>query len=402
MSLPPQSWMTSAASRRVLSAIAEVGGEARFVGGCVRDALLGRAVYDIDVACTLPPQQVMAALERVGIRVIPTGLAHGTVTAVCNGQHYEITTLRRDVACDGRRADVAYTDDWQEDAARRDFTMNALYAEPDGTLHDYFGGEDDARGGRVSFIGEAVRRIREDGLRILRFFRFFAHYGRGEMDAGALAACRQEAAMLDGLSGERIQTEILKLLASPAPQQAIRGMAQCGVLPHVRLPEPAEIQQTELIRHEPEPDAVRRLALWLRHDPSLLEPLLERWRLSNADKARLRVLVPFDAAAVHRWDEAEQKAYIRRDGKARFRDYVLLAWAERPGYAAEYRRMLELAEHWKVPEFPLTGHDLLALGVAQGKEVGQALHALERWWEEQGYAPDKQALLGEAQRRLQP
>lgn len=399
MPLRPQPWMDSPASKRLFAAIEAAGGELRFVGGCVRDALLERVVYDIDAACTLPPEQVMQALEQVDIRAIPTGIAHGTVTAICDGQRYEITTLRRDVDCDGRHAEVAYTDDWQEDAARRDFTMNALYATPDVTLYDYFGGEADATAGHVRFIGDAAQRIREDGLRILRFFRFYAHYGQGAPDAKALAACTREVAMLDALSGERIQSEMRKLLAAPAPQAASAAMESCGVLPHINLPKPAECRQTQLIAHEPEPDPIRRLAAWLRSDPDMLEPLLQRWKFSNADKARLRAIVP-PRDGVEHWSEAEQKAVMRREGKERFVDVLLLAWAEQPERAAALKAMLELAEQWQIPDFPVTGHDLMQLGIGEGRALGQMLHALEVWWEAQGYAPDKAAVLDEAKRRM--
>lgn len=395
MRLSPQPWMTSEPSRAVFDAIAAAGGEVRFVGGCVRDALLGRPVFDKDAACTLPPERVMEALQAAGIRAIPTGIAHGTVTALSHGQTYEITTLRRDVDCDGRRAEVAFTDDWQEDAARRDFTMNALYCSLDGRLYDYHHGVEDAQAGHVRFIGDARQRIREDGLRILRFFRFFAHYGKGEPDAEALNACAELAAMLDGLSGERIQAEMLKLLAAPAPQEVLRVMAARGILPHIALPFAENTPLAALIAAEPKPEALRRLALLLRQEPEALEPLLHRWKLSNAAKTRLRHAV----AAPHAdWTEAEQKRTLRRWGAERFRDAVLLTWAEQPQQAERFRHMLELAESWQPPVFPLSGHDLMAAGVPQGRELGEALAALEDWWEARDYRPGKAELLAEAAR----
>src|SRR6202043_3407136 len=213
----PQPWMGEAATRAVLRALGAEGGAARFVGGCVRDALLGRAIGDIDIATPLAPEEVMRRLEAAAIKAVPTGIAHGTVTAVVPPRHFEITTLRRDVETFGRHARVAFTDDLAADAARRDFTMNALFLDADGNLFDPMGGLPDLRAGRVRFVGNAETRIREDVLRLLRFYRFHAHYGSGEADTAARAACRDLAHLLPTLSGERVAAETLKLLAAPDP-----------------------------------------------------------------------------------------------------------------------------------------------------------------------------------------
>ena len=229
----PAPWMTAGETAAVLNALEAEGGPdcARFVGGCVRDALLGRPVSDVDIATTLPPDRVSRTLKAAGLRAVPTGVEHGTVTAVSGGRPFEITTLRRDVSTDGRRAVVAFTEDWLEDAERRDFTLNALYARRNGEVFDSSGrGVEDARAGRIVFMGDPVRRILEDHLRILRFFRFFAWFGRGEPDGPALAACAEHKGAIASLAAERISTELLKLLGADDPRRALRLMAQTGVL----------------------------------------------------------------------------------------------------------------------------------------------------------------------------
>lgn len=386
MHLPPQTWQTAAAER-VLAAIADGGGEARYVGGCVRDALLGRKGSDVDMACTLPPQQTLAALEAADIKAIPTGLDHGTVTAIANSTTYELTTLRRDVACDGRHAEVAFTDDWREDAARRDFTMNALYMNDTGEVTDYFGGIDDAKAGRVRFIGDAQQRISEDGLRILRFFRFFAHYGQGKMDNEALKACTQHKAMLGTLSGERIATEMFKLLAADSATDVLEVMDTHEIL--------AEIQLTDanfgVLKHLDSYEPLLKLAALLHGlDP---EPLLQRWKLSNEDKARLRRLSKAPLAEMANWDEWQQKAALRRLDAPKFCDAVKLAMAVHPAQNVQLAPMLTLAENWTPPQFPVDGGDLIGAGIPQGKVLGDTLKRLEAEWEAEHYQPDKAALL---------
>lgn len=389
MRLPAQSWMTPAA-KRIMQAIAQAGGEARFVGGCVRDALLERAVTDVDMASTLPPEQGIAELESVGIRVFATGLAHGTITALYNGETFEITTLRRDVSTDGRWAEVAFTDNWREDAARRDFTMNALYADQNGELYDYFSGIGDAKAGKVRFIGEAGQRIAEDGLRILRFFRFFAHYGKPPIDVAGLMACTERAPMLKQLSGERIQTEMLKILASPQAAEVLEIMQRQEILVYIALPEP----NLTLLQSMDYADPLLRLAALLYgQDADAVEQLLARWRLSNAAKARLRALTKADLQAMPLWDEWERKKAIRRWGKEAFCDRVRLAIAAFPKQVEQLRPMLKLAESWEIPQFPVTGEDLLSAGVMQGKVLGEWLRKLESEWEEAHYTLDKHALL---------
>ena len=296
--LGPRPWMTAPATRAVIAALQAAGGPdaARFVGGCVRDALLERdgPDMDIDVATPLTPDAVVLALTGAGLKAVPTGIAHGTITAVAHGRPVEITTLRRDVVTDGRHAVVAFTDDWAEDAARRDFRLNALYADPDGRLHDPTGcGVDDARAGRVVFVGDPRTRIREDYLRILRFFRFFAHYGRGPADEAAVAACGASTSGLSSLSAERVSKELLKLLAAPDPRPAVRLMVTTGVLATL-LPEAGSPVRFEglVALGADGADPVLRLA-------ALLEGPV------NVEREPARLAMQLDADRIHLLSEAE-------------------------------------------------------------------------------------------------
>ncbi|HWA45288.1 MAG TPA: CCA tRNA nucleotidyltransferase, partial [Hypericibacter adhaerens] len=286
--LPLQPWMIDARTQAVIAALRADGAELRFVGGCVRDAVLGRAIKDIDLATPDPPETVIALLKRAGLKAVPTGIEHGTVTAVVEKQPFEVTTLRRDVETDGRHAKVEFTDDWRADAARRDLTFNAMSLSPDGTLHDYFGGFDDLQAGRVRFVGDAATRIEEDVLRLLRFFRFYAHYGKPPPDAVALEACRRMAPRLPDLSGERIQAETLKLLAASDPAPVVALTQNDGVLEHW-LPEARSVARlAALVRIENglgrEPDPLLRLAALIEGGPEIARGLAWRLRLSNADR----------------------------------------------------------------------------------------------------------------------
>lgn len=287
-SVADQDWLTAPATRAVLDALEAAGGPdcVRFVGGCVRNALMGQTVDDLDLATRLLPEATMAALQKAGLKVVPTGIAHGTVTAVSKGRPYEITTLRRDVSTDGRNATVAFTDDWAEDAARRDFRLNALYADAQGRVFDPTGqGVEDAREGRIVFVGEPETRIREDYLRILRFFRFFAWYGRGEPDTAGLAACADLSEGMVRLSAERVSKELLKLLAAPDPRPAVRAMSETGVLARL-LPEadqPAAFEVMVGLTGDP----VLRLSALLSSDQPKVEAAAKRLRLPNAMRDRL-------------------------------------------------------------------------------------------------------------------
>lgn len=392
--LPDAPWRDEPGTRAVIAALTAAGGAPRFVGGCVRDGLLGRPVTDVDLATRLRPEAVMAALQAAGIRVVPTGIDHGTVTAIADGRPFEITTLRVDVETHGRRARVAFTDDWRADAARRDFTMNALSADPDGTIHDYFGGAADARAGRVRFVGVPEQRIEEDVLRLLRLFRFHAHYGRGPLDPAALAAAAAFAPRLSGLPGERIGSEIMKLLSAADPVPAWRAMIDTGVSVQI-LGACGDIDRlAALVRVEPAPDPVRRLAALAGGCDAAA--LADRLRLSNAEAARLEFLLAPPPAALESPTPAALPEALYRHGRGRTVDALLLA-AARPGADAVVD-LARRAEEAPVPEFPLRGRDLLALGVTPGPRVGALLSAVERWWIDGGLSAGREACLEEVRR----
>lgn len=376
--LEGQDWLTTPATRAVMAALAAAGGPgcARFVGGCVRNALIGAPIDDVDVATTLTPDAVVAALKAAGLRSVPTGIEHGTVTAISERQPFEITTLRRDVSTDGRRATVAFTTDWAEDAGRRDFRLNALYADADGVILDPTGrGYDDALAGRIVFVGEPEGRIREDYLRILRFYRFYAWYGRGEPDAAAVAACAALAEGVTQLSAERVSKELLKLLAAPDPRPAVRLMDHAGVLGRV-VPEPSDLTLFHAIT-QISSDPVLRLSALLPADPTRAAELARGLRLSNAQRDRLVEAVSGPATTALTGSQA--RAQIYRDGRQAFEDRVMRAWAA-SGQAEDARRLLALAQAWSPPSLPVGGRDLARLGLKPGPETGRVLKAFEDGW----------------------
>ncbi len=370
--IAPPPWLDRPAVRAVYDAI----GNGRFVGGAVRDLLLDRKIGDLDLATPLPPEEVMARLKRAGLRSVPTGLAHGTITALAEHEPVEITTLRRDVETDGRHAVVAYTDDWAEDAKRRDFTMNALYLDAAGDLWDPVGGIEDCLAGRIRFVGEARQRLEEDVLRLLRYYRFVAHYARGPADADARAACRDMAPKLHGLAGERVRVELKKLLSAPDPLPTLRLMVEDQVLKEL-LPEPAELDRLAgLVALETEPDPIRRLAALL--PPDRAAPVAERLRLSVKERERLLDLDGRKAVPGPDADDHTQRRALYEIGADRYRDLVLLAAAGTP--TDRLPSLLALAEAWPHPSLPVAGADALALGLLAGKRVGAALRAVEQWW----------------------
>jgi poly(A) polymerase len=395
-------WMTRPQTRAVIAALEAAGGAgcARFVGGCVRNAILKQPISDIDIATTLTPDQVTDALTKADLKAIPTGVEHGTVTCVADGRPYEITTLRRDVETDGRRAVVAFTTDWAEDAQRRDFRLNALYADPSGRLYDpTAGGLADARTGRIVFVGDAETRIREDALRILRFFRFSAWYGRGEPDAAGLAACAAMRGLIGALSAERVSAELLKLLAADDPRPAVRLMAQAGVLAEV-LPEARGLARFErLVTIETEmlftEDALLRLAALLPDDPATAAALAERLRLSNAQRDRLVAALTPKPPLKSWMSPKETRQLVYRLGADAFCDRVTLAWAasERPAATVQWRALLPTARGWTAPKFPLSGDEVLAAGVPKGPLVGEVMREVEAWWVESDFLDDKLALI---------
>jgi len=396
-----QPWMTSAPTRAVIAALTAEGGVARFVGGCVRDAYLERSVEDVDIATSEPPERVVKLLKAADIKAVPTGIAHGTVTAVVPPEHYEITTLREDVETHGRHATVAYTDDWRADAARRDLTMNALFLDPDGTLYDPFDGLKDLRAGRVRFVGEARTRIEEDYLRLLRFFRFHAYYGRSEPDAEGLAACKELAPHLEKLSAERVWAETRKLLLAPSPEAVFVLMAETGVLVHV-LPHAGEVARLGLLAareaaHD-EPDAIRRLAAVLDLTQAHAETTAIVLKLSNAERDQLETIarewLHFDIES-----GAPARRGLYRLGAARVYDLILLRWAEAERLAGAsvndgpFREALDEAAAWTPKALPVQGVDVLTLGVPAGPAVGEILRQAEAWWIDRDFKPNRAALL---------
>ncbi|MDP1748227.1 MAG: CCA tRNA nucleotidyltransferase [Reyranella sp.] len=386
--LEPQPWMDAPAVRTLFQSLGRAGVAARFVGGCVRNAVLGRAIDDIDIAVDKPPETVMRALAASRLKSVPTGLKHGTVTAIVEDTRFELTTLRRDVETDGRRAVVAFTDDWLEDAGRRDFTFNALYADPDGTLYDPFDGRSDLAAGRVRFIGDADTRIAEDRLRVLRFFRFYAWYGRPPLDGAGFDACRRNAGALGSLSGERVAKELLRLLAAPAPADALAAMAEAGALDHW-LPEYAGVARLgALIGREDRPDPLRRLASVLAAG-SDATALGKRLKLSTQQALRLDVMLARAPALDTADGPKAWRAGIYHLGNNLYADRLLLDIDA----SGDWRAALALARGWTPPELPVSGGDALALGLAPGPRVGALIAAVERWWIDGDFTADRAACL---------
>ena len=390
--LDDQPWLTAPATCAVMAALEAAGGPgcARFVGGCVRNALIGAPVADVDIATTLLPEEAARAIRAAGLKAVPTGIAHGTVTAVAHRQPFEITTLRRDVATDGRKATVAFTDDWAEDAARRDFRLNALYADGEGRVFDPTGhGLADAEAGRIVFVGDPETRIREDYLRILRFFRFLAWYGRCEPDEAALQACRTLASGMTRLSAERVSKELMTLLAAPEPRFAMAAMVRAGVLAQI-LPEatvgPAFDQVAAL-----SPDPVIRLMTLLPIDERLARDASARLRFPNSTRDRLVAAAAAAPAIALAMTDPDVRAAVYRHGARAVADALHRRWAECPADEAAARRLLALAEGWRRPPLPVGGQQLARLGVEPGPETGRLLKAFEERWIAEDFPSDGHA-----------
>ena len=392
--------MTAPAARTLLGVLAKGGATSRFVGGCVRDSLVGRPVQDIDVATEATPDRVAALLHTHGIRTIPTGLAHGTLTALVEGELFEITTLRRDVETDGRRAVVAFTGDWLADAARRDFTVNALYLDGDGTLYDPTGGRADLEAGRVRFVGDARQRLAEDVLRLLRFFRFHARYGAGAPDADAMAACSDFAPRLTFLSGERVWAELGKILCAPDPGGSLRLMDRAGALAPIVPGATAFARLDKVVGIEAAlglgASAIRRLAAALDADDAETGRLARRLRMSRAETARLQNAVAAAGTLIARPDPAASGCRLYRWGEEAFADALAITWAERRaggGDEADFESAARVLAAWRRPVFPLGGRDAIAFGAAPGPAVGSLLREVETWWIAEAFAPDREACL---------
>lgn len=379
--------MAAPETRRVVEALSKDGATPRFCGGAVRDALVGVDAVDIDIATPDPPETVIRLAAEARLNTRPTGIEHGTVTVIADRRPFEVTTLRRDVETYGRKAKVAFTDDWREDAARRDFTINALYADPDGTLYDYFDGVADLAAGRVRFIGDAEERIREDALRILRFFRFHARFGKDAPDAGSLAACRALATLTANLSGERIRQELFRLLAGPRAVEAVGLMIDTQVLANV-LPQATHLDRlAALVPIEAASDPLRRLGALLTHGA---DQAGMRLRLSNAETRRLVEMCPPLALPADADAKARRRTLYAYEA-SRIRDGAWLALAETGD--PRYRAWIEAADVWRRPKLPVGGDDAHRVGVPKGPALGQALRQVEDAWIASDFTLDRDASL---------
>ncbi|HJN23648.1 MAG TPA: CCA tRNA nucleotidyltransferase [Rhodospirillales bacterium] len=405
----PLDWMMAPATVAVIEALTADGADARFVGGCVRDALLKLPVKDIDIATPEPPERVMALLHEAGIKAIPTGLKHGTVTVAIGQWPIEVTTLRIDLETDGRHAKVAFTDDWMADAARRDFTINTMSCTPGGDIYDFFGALDDLSNGHVRFVGNARERIEEDLLRGLRFFRFHATYGRLPADISALAACRELAPRFAELSSERRRDEIFRILLAPNPAdtlQLMQGEKICDFI----LPEAGDVGRLRLLTwletsaikvDSVGADSLRRLAALLDTDAGGAEAVARRLKFSNTQTKRLIATVASRRRISPDGDERALRRALQCLGPQKVRDLVLLAWAGELAVTPRLPQprthawlgLLAAADAWTPLQFPLRGSDVTALGVEAGPRVGSLLGAVETWWRNGDYRAGKDQCL---------
>ena len=396
-------WLARDAARALFAALGHAGWPARAVGGAVRNTLLARPVADVDIATPATPDDVIAACTIAGLKCFVSGIEHGTVTVVSDGHAYEVTTLRRDVSTDGRRATVAFTDDWTLDAQRRDFTMNALYCDADGTLYDPLGGYADLMARRVRFIGEADTRIAEDYLRILRFFRFHAELGIGDADPTALAACIRGRQGLTQLSAERVRAEMVRLLVAERAVDAIDAMMGCGLLPVVlgAAPRPrllAALVAAEVTAGEPATAMLRLSALAVAVEEDIAR-ISSRWRLSRAESQSLLVIDDRLARMFADVDPKAARRHLYRLGAARWRQACLALWAiaRTPLERTAAATLFDFPNCWTPPEFPLRGADILAVGLSPGPQVGDILARLTSWWIDADFpsAADVHAKLGD-------
>ncbi len=402
--------MTTPATRALMDVLNGTDRQARFIGGCVRDAVLGRPIQDIDVATNQHPEVVIELAEAAGFRTIPTGLSHGTITVLVDGQPFEVTTLRLDVETDGRHARVAFTDDWQADAARRDFTMNAISMDTGGRLFDYFGGVPDARAGRVVFVGDPRTRLQEDRLRLFRFFRFHALYGDGHPDSAGLEACREEVSGISELSAERIRVELLKLLAADDPVPVWTDMVRMRVFEVLDLPVCGVDQLARFLVLEREYSvqfsksrSLCRLAALAANgaNAGTAQVLANRLRLSSAERDHLKHA--FYVAMETPDSEASIRSLLYHCGvdTAVNGAMLVLSKSGNAGNHDLWRQLISTAETWVQPKFPLAGRDLLAVGLQPGPRMGEVLKQVENWWLVEAFRPDKDACLVEAVRLLE-
>ncbi|MBL4907019.1 MAG: CCA tRNA nucleotidyltransferase [Sneathiella sp.] len=386
----PPPWISYPETRRLFSEVEKADGKCRFVGGCVRDALLGNTSDDLDICTDLLPEKILETLEPAGIKVVPTGIKHGTVTAFMGKRKFEITTLRTDTKTYGRHADVSYTKNWETDAARRDFTINALSMDLSGELYDFFSGVEDLAAGRVRFIGEADDRIEEDRLRVLRFFRFFSRYGKGDPDKDALAACEKAASTLDILSAERVSKELFLLLEHPAPLKSLNLMKNTGILSALFNQKITLDLVTNMLALPVQTMPINRLGALLQGKIDWAVDFAQDLRLSA--KAKERLVSMCEEIFSSELSKHEQKERLYRHGKQMFEDQVLMSWAGDPA-RLNYQKYLELADRWAIPQFPVLGRDLLDLGMKPGPDLGLQLKKLETQWIGSGFSLNKTQLL---------
>ncbi|MBL6931635.1 MAG: CCA tRNA nucleotidyltransferase [Rhodospirillales bacterium] len=415
--LPPLPWMTAPETRAIFAALEAGGKEARFVGGCVRNAVFGIEVKDIDIATPEKPERVMELLEAAGIKAIPTGIEHGTVTAIIDSHPYEITTLRVDVENHGRHASVAFTDDWLADALRRDFTINTLSSTLDGDIYDPLSGIEDIALRWVRFVGIARERIEEDLLRLLRFFRFQAMFGNRSIDKDALAACRLLAPRLNELSAERVRSELFRILEAPNPADTLILMKGERILEHF-LPEAENfgrlrmiywLETTAINVPNVKPDPLRRLTATLSNDPAGHEALAQRLRLSKKQSARMAVMTGDLNAPTPEMSELERDLALFDLGSEGFRDLVLLQWAQemsveprrRPERSLAWLALIDAADTWTQPIFPIKGKDALDLGLEHGPTIGTVLDAVETWWRDGGFKAERELCLGQLKKVIE-
>lgn len=380
-------WMHTEALSLIFKAL---DNQLRFVGGCVRNALLGQAVSDIDLTTPFSPDDVIERLEHHHIKVIPTGITHGTVTAIIDHVPFEITTLRKDTACDGRYATVEFTDSWEEDAARRDFTINAISCDWEGTLYDYFNGLKDITPPVIRFVGDAYTRCQEDYLRILRFFRFNAWYGK-EINKEGMEACIALAKHIPTLSSERIWQEMRKLFAAPAPLSVISAIHETPIWHYVFGFESSlkrlEHYLTLESEHHLAIDPLARLAAIIKNSPSpekVSKKISKQWRLSKQEAGQLQIL----ATTTPSPEEAIVKELVRKHGNPLATKIICLSFSSK-----EVASFFSLVSSWQAPVFPLSGKDLIEQGYAPGKDLGELLKKAEEFWIKKGYTTDKRDLL---------
>ena len=402
-SLAGADWLDAPPVRRVFAALQAGGAEARVVGGAVRNALIGRPVGEIDFGTTATPETVAALAEAAGIKAVPTGVEHGTLTLVVDGRAYEVTTLREDIETDGRHAVVRFGRDWRADAVRRDFTVNALSVDRDGNVHDPVGGYADILARRVRFIGDADRRIAEDRLRALRFFRFSAELGVGPLDEAGLAATIRARNELRDLSGERVGNEMRRLIVAPRADEVLVAMQDAGILGVVLAGMGYVAQFARLALFEravaAAPAAPRRLAALACRIEEDVSRLTERLRLTNAERDRMLAGLAARGSFRPLPDTRAARAALYRCGEVAWRDGLCLALADgtAPADAPAWRDLYGLPDRWTAPKFPLGGRDVVGRAIPPGPGVGTVLREVEAWWIGEDFAPDEAAL----RRRLQ-